>query len=259
MTDSLSALMQIAASGMLAQQFHMEMLTNNIANINTPGFKRSRVNFQEVLSAQAQTGGVTQGELAGLGGVIPAGSQRMFSQGALHASENPWDLAIAGEGFFAVTLPDGSTGYTRDGSFQLNAEGQLVTAQGYPLKSPITIPEDTETVHVNPEGTVMIQRTDSTETEEIGTVSLTRFANPEGLEAMGSNLFLATDASGAAQEGQAAQGGFGEIVSQAREESNVDLSEEMTEMIVAQRAYSMALRAVQTVDQMLALANDLRP
>jgi len=255
-----AALMQVAASGMLAEQFHMELLSENIANINTKGYKRTRVTFQEVLRALPQPStGTTQGELGRLGGVIPAGTQRLFTQGALQSSSNPWDLAIDGNGFFAIGLADGSTAYTRDGSFQIDAEGQLVTADGHLLQPPIVVPNDTETVHVNPDGSVMIQRTGSAETEQIGTITLTRFANPAGLENIGHNLYQPTDSSGTPTDGQAGADGFGEIVGQAREESNVDLSEEMTEMIVAQRAYSLAMRAVQTTDQMLALANELRP
>jgi flagellar basal-body rod protein FlgG len=259
MADSLSALMQVAASGMLAEQFHIEALSNNIANMDTPGYKRTRVNFQEMLGTQTGGGGTTQGELIGLGGVMPTATQRVFTQGELRTTDNPWDLAIAGEGFFKVTLADGRSGYTRDGTFRPDATGRLVTAQGYSLDPPIAIPADTEQVHVNPDGTVMVKRVGSVETEQIGTIPLTRFANPEGLEAIGNNLYVATEASGTPEEGTARQNGFGEIVSQAREDSNVSLSEEMTEMIVAQRAYSLALRAVQTVDQMMALANELRP
>jgi len=259
MAGSSSALMQVAASGMLAEQFHIEVLSNNIANINTPGFKTTRVNFQELVRAQTNTGGGPQDELGRFGGVVPAATQRMFTQGALQESSNPWDMAIDGEGFFAITLPDGGTAYTRDGSFRLDANGQLVTAQGYPLKSKIAVPEDTTSVHVNPDGAVMIQRGNSSDTEQIGTISITRFANPEGLEATGHNLYQSTDASGVPNEGQADQNGYGQIVAQSQEESNVDLSKELTDMIVAQRAYSLAMRAVQTTDQMLALANELRP
>jgi len=255
-----ASLMQVAASGMLAEQFHMELLSNNIANISTKGFKRTRATFQEVLQALPQPpAGTAQEELGRFGGVIPAGTQRLFTQGALQSSSNPWDLAIDGNGLFAVALPDGGTAYTRDGSFRIDAERQLVTADGHLLQPPIVVPDDAETVHVNPDGSVMVQRTGSAETETIGTITLTRFANPAGLEDIGHNLYQPTDASGMPTEGQAGADGFGEIVGQAREESNVDLSEEMTEMIVAQRAYSLAMRAVQTSDQMLALANELRP
>ncbi|MCB0209797.1 MAG: flagellar basal-body rod protein FlgG [Anaerolineae bacterium] len=256
---SLTSLLHIARAGLRSQQTSIDVVANNFANINTIGYKRSRAEFHELLNERLGVPPEDSGRLSGqAAGAVLADNQRIFNQGLIQQSDNAWDLAIEGEGFFQLQMPDGSTAYTRDGSFRLDGEGQLTNINGYFFLPNITLPPDTEQTLINSDGTVMIQRRGETEPETIATISLARFVNNSGLEKIGENLFKPTDASGQPQLVQPGTQGYGQIVSHALEASNVELSNEVVDLISAQRAYSLMARAVETSDEMLSLANQLR-
>lgn len=256
---SVSALLRIARGGLYAQQFSVDSLSSNIANVNTTGYKRVRAEFQELLTqAQADPTGNSNRTLGQAAGAAISANQRIFSQGAIKESGNKWDLAIAGEGFFQIQQTDGTTAYTRDGSFKLDGEGRLVTANGNFVMPETVIPPDAEDVFVSSGGVVMVRRQGETEPEEIGAITLARFANPSGLESIGNNLYLSTDASGDATVSEAQVDGAGQIISGAIESSNVDLSREMVDLISAQRAYSLMARAMKVSDDMLSMVNQMR-
>lgn len=254
-----------ASTGMIAQQFNLDMISNNLANANTVGFKKGRVDFEDLFYQTGREAGVpnTTGEQlptaiqVGLG-VRIAATPRMFSQGPMIQTGNPLDIAIEGDGFFKITMPDGTTAYTRDGSFKLDSEGNIVTSDGYKLEPVITIPEDTESIAITPDGNVVVKRAGSTEPEVLGQITLARFINPAGLKAIGKNLFVETAASGAPIEGNPGSEGFGTLQQGFLEASNVQVVEEMVRMIVAQRAYEFDSRAIQTADDMLRTANALK-
>lgn len=245
--------LDIAAAGLLAGQAYVDVIGANIANVNTTGYKRARLDFQELLARLG--GGQTH-----RAGVWPVATPHIFDQGALRPSDNPLDLAIEGGGFFAVRLPDGGTAYTRDGSFHRDANGTIVSADGYPLIYEGTIPNDALEIHVNPDGGIMarVQTLTGQEWRQVGTVRLTRFINPAGLLSTEHNLYLPTPASGTAQVGTPGQNGVGEIVAGALEGSNTELSQAMAELLLAQRSYALSLRAFQQADEMMALAVQLR-
>lgn len=255
---SLTALLHIARAGLLSQQTNIDVIANNIANLNTTGFKRSRAEFQELLTAPAETPPAGSGRGAGqAAGTMLAANARLFGQGRIEYSEQAWDMAIEGEGFFQVTLPDGSVAYTRDGTFRLDSEGRLVNADGYLLAPGVTIPPDAEEALVDPEGAILVRRRGEAEPQTIATITLARFANPAGLENIGDSLFRPSEASGAALVGPAATGGLGQIIGHALESSNVDLSQQMTDLVGAQRAYGLMIRALQTSDEMLGMASQM--
>lgn len=247
------AVLNIAAGGLLAGQAYVDVISANIANVNTNGYKRARLDFQELLTR------LNGGDMARTG-VWPAQVTHLFEQGALRSSANPLDLAIEGEGFFMLRLPDGRTAYTRDGSFHRDANGTIVNADGFPLIYEGGIPEGALELHVNPDGSLMarVETANGQEWQQVGTIRLARFINPAGLLTEAHNLFLPTAASGAAQVGTPGQEGLGEIIGGALEGSNTDLSQAMTELIIAQRSYALSLRALQQADEMLALAVQLR-
>lgn len=255
-----------AATGMEAQQLRVDTIANNLANVNTPGFKKGRVDFEELLYTQLRMAGApTQGETTipvGLEvgcGVRPAGTQRLFMQGSLQQTQNPLDVAIEGLGFFEVELGDDRVAYTRDGSFKVDAEGNLVTSDGYRIKwDGDAIPEDAIEFFVAADGTVSVLTAGSSEPDELGRIQLVRFMNPAGLESAGKNLWLQTAASGEPTEGGPGEDGLGTILQGYLETSNVQVVEEMVELIVAQRAYEIASKAVQTADDMLGIANSLK-
>lgn len=254
-----------AGSGMVAQQFNVDTIANNLANVNTAGFKKSRVDFQDLLYQTLRFGGtpVTAGARLPTGielghGVRPVAIQRIFSQGTVRQTDNPLDLLIEGEGFFSVLLPDGTVAYTRDGSFKKDGEGRIVTSDGFLLQPEILIPEDAVAISIGADGTVAVQRPGETEPEEVGVIELARFVNPAGLRAHGRNLFLPTAASGPAVEGRPGEPGFGSLAQGYLELSNVQVVEEMISMIVAQRAYEVNAKAIQASDEMLQAANNLR-
>jgi flagellar basal-body rod protein FlgG len=256
---SLSALLNIARSGLMAQQTNMDIVANNIANLNTVGFKNNRAEFNELLNDQVQellTGSNrAPGQAAG---TLLSANQRLFDQGQVQPSENEWDMAIAGEGFFQVQMPDGAIAYTRDGTFRLDGDGRLVTSRGNLLSPTFTLPPDAEETLVNPDGTVMVRRRGEAEPQSIGMITLARFANPAGLENIGDSLYRSTDASGAAQVNQPGTNGTGQLVGHALESSNVDLSKQIVDLISVQRAYTLMARAMETSDEMLGLVNQMR-
>jgi len=258
-TISLNALLHVARSGVLTQQTGIDILANNIANLNTIGYKKTRAEFSELLSEQLEA--PPEGDARNMGqaaGVQLADNQRIFAQGMIEPSEKLWDLAIEGDGFFQVQMPDGSLAYTRDGRFQLDAEGRVVTPNGYYLSPNITMPPDAEQTVINADGEILVQRRGETEPQAIATINLARFENNAGLDKIGENLFKITAASGDAEQGIPGENGFGQLFSYALESSNVDLSNEIVDMISAQRAYTLMLRAMETSSEMLSMATQLR-
>ncbi|MDA8189244.1 MAG: flagellar basal-body rod protein FlgG [Dehalococcoidales bacterium] len=249
----MSSILKSAASGLLAQKYNLDVIANNIANISTTGFKKSRATFADAAYENAV---VNAPETRTGTGVTIASAQRMFSQGSFAETGNPWDLAIAGDGFFQVALPDGRKAFTRDGSFQVDAQDRLTTGDGLLVDPPVTIPYGAENVTVDPNGAVSADVNGQRVT--LGNISVVTFPNPEGLLAIGHNLYAPSEASGDAQAGQAGAGGRGQIVSGVLEGSNVDLAEEMTKAMEAQRAYQLSIKVLQTADEMLGLANNIR-
>ena len=255
-----------AASGMKTQQAHMDVISNNIANVNTTGMKKQRAEFQDLLYQTLRPGGAENGADSrypeglqiGLGARLSATS-RIFTEGNLQASGNPLDVAIEGEGFFQVELPDGTTGYTRDGGFKLDANRRLVTTDGYQLTDGIVFDENAplDSITIAGDGTVSNTPAGGT-TTEVGRITLARFVNPAGLTAIGKNLFKESDASGAPIESQPGTEGAGTLVQSVLEMSNVQIVEEMVNMIVAQRAYESDAKAITTSDSMLEIANGLK-
>jgi flagellar basal-body rod protein FlgG len=230
---------------MLTRLSDLDVTSNNLANINTAGYKTNRSNFQEMLNQQLKEGMQ-----------MPA-TQMLTMQGTLRDSTNPLDWAIQGEGFFSVTLPDDEIGYTRDGQFTLDAERNLVTASGYPLVWDGEIPEGTTSISIGPDGTVTALDADGAATEA-GAVELTRFPNPGGLTGHGDNLWLESDASGAAQTGAPGSENFGTLSAYRVEGSNVDMAQELTRLMTLQRAFSMSLKVFEQTDMMISQAINLR-
>ncbi len=247
-----------SASGMLAQQKRIDAIANNLANVNTPGYKRSRVTFEDMLYETLQGTGVVNYQDTDtiqpmqIGrGVRLATIQRVHSKGSAETTAGEFDLMIDGAGFFQVQRPDGSLAYTRDGSFRPSDTGTLVNHSGYSVVPPITIPSDTTGVSISPDGFVSITVEGGSEIIELGQIQLARFINPSGLEALGENLYAETPASGAPVEGYAQENGFGRILQGYLESSNVEIVQEMVDMIQAQRAYEVNSRAIRTADEMI--------
>ena len=258
--------LDIGATGMLAQQMNVDVISNNISNMTTTGYKRQRAAFQDLIYQNIDRPGSTSSDA---GTTVPSGLQlglggrtgavyRMHGQGALRVTENPMDLAITGEGFFQITLPSGDTAYTRDGTFQVNENGEMVTVQGYTVNPGVTIPQDALSIDINESGEVLVTLPGQTATSNLGQLQLANFVNPTGLEAIGDNLFLETDASGAATTGNPNENEFGAIRQGALEQSNVNVVEEITELISAQRAYEMNSNVITTSDEMMQTASNLR-
>ena len=248
----------IAATGMNAQQSQMDTISNNLANVSTTGFKGSRAVFQDLVYQTLRQPGANstqQTELpSGLQvgtGVQQVATERLYTQGNLQQTGNSKDIAINGNGFFQVQMPDGSTAYTRDGSFQTNAQGQLVTSSGYPIMPQITIPQNATSFTVGSDGTVSITVPNSTNNQTIGTVQLATFVNPAGLESKGENLLAETTSSGAPNVSTPDMNGAGTLQQGYIEASNVNVVQELVNMIETQRAYEINSKAVQTSDQML--------
>ncbi|WRA03221.1 flagellar basal-body rod protein FlgG [Helicobacter pylori] len=254
-----------ATSGMLAQQTHIDTTSNNIANVNTTGFKKSRADFNDLFYQAMQYAGTNtsnttlspDGMEVGLG-VRPSAITKMFSQGSPKETENNLDVAITGKGFFQVQLPDGTTAYTRSGNFKLDEQGNLVTSEGYLLIPQITLPEDTTQVNIGVDGTVSVTQGLQTTSNVIGQITLANFVNPAGLHSMGDNLFSITNASGDAIVGSPDSQGLGKLRQGFLELSNVRLVEEMTDLITAQRAYEANSKSIQTADAMLQTVNSLK-
>lgn len=254
-----------AGSGMVGQQFNIDTIANNLANVNTTGFKKSRVDFQDLLYQTVRYAGspVTQGAQVPTGiqighGVRPVATQRLFQQGTFKQTDNPLDIVIEGEGFFQVLLPDGTVAYTRDGAFKKDGEGRLVTSDGFTLEPEIYVPENTVRVTVGADGTVSAITSTDREPLEIGRIEIASFVNPAGLQSYGRNLFLATAASGPPVIGTPGLDGFGALAQGYLEMSNVSVVEEMVNIIAAQRAYEFNSKAIQASDEMLQTANNLR-
>jgi flagellar basal-body rod protein FlgG len=249
---------------MEAQQVNIDTIANNIANVNTTGFKQARAEFQDLLYQSIRPAGTAAststeypvGLQVGLG-TRPVATARIYRQGDFRQTGNPLDLVIEGKGFFQVRLPGGETAYTRDGSFHLNNEGVIVTADGDPLEPQITIPVDAQEVVIGSDGTVSITQAGQTAAQQVGTIQLANFQNPSGLHATGRNLFLATSASGDPITGNAGENGLGRINQGFLEQSNVNVVEEMVAMIIAQRAYEVNSRAIRVADDMLSQVNNL--
>jgi flagellar basal-body rod protein FlgG len=254
-----------SSSGMQAQQLNLDTVANNLANVNTTGFKKSRVDFEDLLyqtfkapgTSEAQGVTVPTGIQVGHG-AKPVATQRMFEQGDFQQTENPLDLVIEGDGFFQVTRPDGSVAYTRSGSFKKDATGKVVTSDGYPLQPPLTIPPDATNVTIGNDGTVSITVASQNTAQQVGTIQLARFSNPAGLLATGRSLFTPTQASGEPIMGLPGVNGMGTLNQGFLELSNVKVVEEMVNMITSQRAYEANSKAIQTADDMLSVSNNLR-
>ena len=259
--------LRTAASGMYAQQLNIEVISNNIANINTTGFKRNKAEFQDLMyqdiplqTLSSRTAGVTTSSTNMIqvgNGVQPTSTQKIYKQGDLLPTNNTLDLAISGDGFFQVRKADGTIAYTRDGSFKLDSEGQLVTSSGYLLDPGITLSDSTASISVSRDGVVEVYETDGS-SYVLGEIQLAKFMNPGGLKALGNNLYAETDTSGSPLLGAPSSEGVGEIQQGFLEASNVDIVEEMINMITAQRAYEVNSKTVKAVEEMMTMANNLK-
>ncbi len=253
-----------AKTGLESQQVKLDVISNNLANVSTNGFKRSRAVFEDLLYQNMRQPGaqnniqdrLPSGMQVGTG-VRPVATERLHTQGGLENTENSRDIAINGKGFFQVLMPDGSTAYTRDGSFQLNENGQMVTANGYPLEPAIIIPANALSVSIGEDGVVTVTEPGSSQDNQVGQLTLSTFVNPTGLESMGGNLYAETTSSGPRNESMPGMNGAGRLFQGYVETSNVNVVEEMVSMIQTQRAYEINSKAVQTSDEMLARLTQL--
>ncbi|HSP32141.1 MAG TPA: flagellar basal-body rod protein FlgG [Halomonas sp.] len=253
-----------AKTGLESQQTKLDVISNNLANVSTNGFKRSRPVFEDLLYQNMRQPGaqnniqdrLPSGMQVGTG-VRAVATERLHTQGGLEQTENSRDLAINGEGFFQVLMPDGTVGYTRDGSFQLNENGQMVTANGYPVEPAIFLPENALSVNVGEDGTVSVRQPGVAIDNELGQMNVSTFINPAGLQSIGGNLYLETGASGAPNENMPGMNGAGRLFQGYVETSNVNVVEEMVNMIQTQRAYEINSKAVSTSDEMLARLSQL--
>ena len=258
--------LRTAATGMAAQQLNVEVISNNIANMNTVGFKKQRAEFQDLLYQTMEQAGAQSSDQ---GTIVPTGVQvgagvkagsvyRIQTQGALTATGNKLDLAIDGRGFFQVLLPSGETAYTRAGNFSTNDQGQIVTEDGYTVQPGITIPQNAVSTTISKTGLVQVKLDGDPTPQTVGQIELANFMNEGGLEAIGDNMFMETAASGAANIAAPGQPGFGTLLQNYTEASNVDSVSEITALIVAQRAYEMNSKVITTADQMLQATSNLR-
>lgn len=248
----------ISKTGLDAQQTQMDVISHNLANVSTSGFKKSRAVFEDLLyqnirQVGSQTSQQTQlpsGLQIGTG-VKPVATERIFTQGNMQQTDNSKDVAIQGNGFFQILMPDGSTAYTRDGSFQMDSQGQLVTSSGFPLQPTITIPQNAQTLSIGRDGVVSVTTADSTASTQIGQIQLATFINPTGLQSKGENLYVETTASGNPNTNTPGTNGAGLLQQNYLETSNVNVVEELVSMIQTQRAYEINSKAITTSDQML--------
>jgi flagellar basal-body rod protein FlgG len=250
---------------MYIQQLNVDTIANNLANVNTTGFKKTRPEFQDLMYQTLKASGASHNpsiqqatEIQVGNGAVPVATQKNFTQGDVTPTNNPLDVAIVGEGFFQVRRPDGTLAYTRDGSLKVSSEGTLVNAQGYVLDPGITLPTETTSVTVGRDGVIEATAVGDSAPVKVGQLELAKFINPAGLRAIGNNLLVETPASGEPIVGAAASEGFGELQQGYLESSNVDVVEEMVNMIVAQRAYEINSKTVKTVEDMLTMANNLQ-
>lgn len=255
----------IAATGMEAQKLNIDVISNNLANVNTAGFKRSRADFQELIyqdiiapgTSSAEGAVIPSGIELGLG-VKPVAVQKIFLQGDFVQTGNSLDLVIEGDGFFQITKPDGDLAYTRSGAFKMDSEGRIVTSDGYSLEPAITIPANTKSITIGSDGKVTVTQAGNQAPVEVGRIETARFMNPGGLKAIGKSLFEPTASSGEATTGNPGSEGLGTLNQGFIEMSNVNIVEEMVNMIVSQRAYEINSKAVQASDEMLQIANNLK-
>ena len=258
--------LDIASTGMQAQQTNVDVISNNLANMTTTGFKRRRTEFQDLIYENMRRVGSNTSDS---GTVVPAGAQvglgvrtaaiyRINEQGTLQQTSNSLDLAIRGNGYFPVTLPSGETAYTRDGTFGLSPDGTVVTADGYPIAGGITVPPNATAVTISANGAVQASLDGQTAPQTVGTIQLATFPNETGLDAQGDNLFLQSGASGNAVTGNPGSPGFGSVLQGFVESSNVNVVTEISNLITAQRAYEMNSRVITTSDQMLSTLTNLR-
>jgi len=253
-----------AASGMNAQQTNIDNIAHNLSNVNTTGFKKARVEFQDLVYQQVKspgsptstTGEAPVGMEVGLG-TRPIATARDFGSGNLRATNAPLDIAIQGKGFLQVTLPDGQLAYTRAGALHLSQDGQLVTAEGYPIEPAVTVPQDAVSVSISKDGIVSVQIAGQSAPQQVGQIELAAFQNPAGLLAMGSNFYTNTTASGEPTTGVPGLDGLGTVQQGFLEESNVSVVEEMINMILGQRAYEANSRVVRAADEMLQQVNQM--
>jgi flagellar basal-body rod protein FlgG len=248
-----------AATGMMAQELNVQVISNNIANIRTTGFKRQRAEFQDLLYEHVTRVGTqttTQGNILPVGidlggGVKPVGTPRIMTQGTISPTGNDLDVAIRGDGMFKILMSDGTFAYTRDGSLQMDAQGRIVTPRGNVVQPGITVPANSLSVTINPQGQVSALVAGSTTPTVLGQLTLTRFVNKAGLQPVGDNLFVETPASGPAQDGTANNDGYGDLLQNSLEQANVEAVTEISELIAAQRAYEMNAKVDTSCDQML--------
>ena len=256
-----------AATGMHGQQFNIDTISNNLSNVNTNGYKQVRADFEDLIYLNSRIAGTpaTERTVTPTGiqvghGVRVGASQRLFGQGSLKQTDAIGDMAVMGEGFFRILRADGTMAYTRDGSFKIDSQGQFVTSGGYRLMPEVVLPEGfiPDSLNVSQQGRVTVKIPGSDEAVDVAQIDLYRFANAAGLQADGENLFLETGASGTAQRGQPGREGMGSLHHKFLENSNVSVVKEMVGMIVAQRAYELNSKAIQTSDSMLGIANGLK-
>jgi flagellar basal-body rod protein FlgG len=258
--------LRTAATGMAAQQLNVEVISNNIANMNTVAFKRQRAEFQDLLYQTLEAAGAQSSDQ---GNIVPTGVQigagvkagsvyRISTQGSMTRTDNPYDVGINGRGYFQVQLPNNTIAYTRAGNFSVNDQGQMVTQDGYLLEPAITIPNDALEVSISKSGQVQVLQAGQTAPQIVGQIELATFLNEGGLSAEGANLFIETAASGTPTTGVPASVGFGELLQNYTEASNVDAVSEITALIVAQRAYEMNSKVISTADNMLQVANQVK-
>lgn len=260
MLDSL----YIGATGMAAQQMNVDAISNNLANVNTPTYKKTRVVFEDLLIQETgrpggsdPAGTTAAANMLGLGTAL-ASSGKIFTDGDPKQTQNPLDVAIRGRGFLEVVLPDGSAGYTRSGTLQVGRDGVLATSDGAPLKGSIQVPPDAKDLVIDANGRVTVALPNQTDRDEIGQLDLVNFVNPAGLKPIGDNLYAATDKSGEPATGKPGDEGFGTLAQGFLESSNVKLVDELISLIVAQRAYQVNAKVIQASDEMLGISNNLR-
>ena len=254
-----------SATGMQAQALNLDVISNNLANVNTSGFKKSRAEFQDLLYETIKPAGTPSSQDTQvptgiqLGhGTRPSTVLKIFSQGNMENTQNELDLAIEGDGFFQITVPNGETAYTRDGAFKLDSDGRFVNSDGFALEPVLSIPSDALSISVGLDGTVSVLQAGESIPSEVGTIELARFVNPAGLISMGKNLFITSEASGDEMTGTAGEDGLGTLAQGFLEMSNVSVVDEMVNMITAQRAYESNSKAIQAADDMLQLANNVK-
>lgn len=258
--------LSIAASGMMAQQLNVEVISNNVANMSTAGFKRQKATFQDLMYQDLKRVGSTSSDA---GTIVPAGIQvgmgvrtaavtRITAQGNLDITENNYDIAIQGRGYFRIQMPTGDDAYTRAGNFSTSSTGQLVTTDGYTVQPGITIPANTIDVSINSQGLVQVTLAGQTDPQTVGQLELASFQNPAGLDPLGDNLFMESAASGTPTTGTPGADGFGSLLQGYLETSNVDSVAEITNLITAQRAYEMNAKMITATDEMLSVTSNLR-